>query len=152
MFSISDPVKADVQSCEAVLRALPDWFGIEEAIVQYVKDIEEMPTIHATVNGKIVGFLSVNRHNEVSAEIHVMGVLQEEHGIGIGSSMITTAEEYLKDDGVKLFQVKTLGPSHPDEGYAKTRAFYKAQGFLPLEEIVDFWEKGCPSLFMVKPL
>jgi hypothetical protein len=48
--------------------------------------------------------------------------------------------------------VKTIGESHPDKNYAKTRKFYSAQGFLPLEEIYDFWGKGLHTLFMVKPL
>ena len=30
--------------------------------------------------------------------------------------------------------MKTLGPSRPSEPYARTRDFYEAQGFVPLEE------------------
>jgi hypothetical protein len=44
-----------------------------------------------------------------------------------------------------------LGPSHPDVGYRKTRAFYEALGFEPLEELTDLWE-GNPCLVMVKVL
>lgn len=48
-----------------------------------------------------------------------------------------------------MLQVKTLGARHPDEGYARTRAFYRAVGFLPLEETDDLWP-GNPCLIMVK--
>jgi len=54
-------------------------------------------------------------------------------------------------DGVELLTVKTLGPSHPDAGYAKTRAFYAACGFLPVVELLDLWP-GNPCLIMAKPL
>ena len=53
--------------------------------------------------------------------------------------------------GVRLLEVKTLGPSHPDAGYALTRRFYEKRGFLPLEE-TDLWGEGTPCLIMVKPL
>ena len=33
------------QVCEQILRALPGWFGIEESLVQYVKDADTMQTM-----------------------------------------------------------------------------------------------------------
>ena len=47
--------------------------------------------------------------------------------------------------------VKTLGPSDHDEGYERTRRFYGACGFVPLEEIHGLWEHN-PCLLMVKRL
>ncbi len=149
---ISGPEKSNIHDCEQILRALPEYFGIEEAIVQYLEDIKTRSTFHAYIDQQLVGFLSTTRHTLSSAEIHVMGVLPQEHGKGIGSTLVKMAELYLKNNGVKLFEVKTLGESHPDMNYAKTRRFYLSQGFLPLEEIQDFWGKGLPTLFMVKPL
>jgi GNAT superfamily N-acetyltransferase len=81
-------MEKEFKDCEHALRALPDWFGIEESIIEYLKDIQTLPTFHATMNGKIVGFLAVRRHTPVSAEIHVMGVLPEEHTKGIGPGMM----------------------------------------------------------------
>jgi hypothetical protein len=51
-----------------------------------------------------------------------------------------------------MLQVKTLGPSHPDPFYRRTRAFYEAQGFVPLEETTAFWGEDNPTLVMVKSL
>jgi uncharacterized damage-inducible protein DinB len=50
-----------------------------------------------------------------------------------------------------FLQVKTLGPSHPDAGYKKTRQFYSSMGFQPLEEIPDLWP-GNPCMLMIKTL
>jgi hypothetical protein len=52
-------------------------------------------------------------------------------------------------NGFRLAQVKTLGPSHPDEGYAATRRFYAALGYLELEELTGPWP-GNPTAIMVK--
>ena len=50
-----------------------------------------------------------------------------------------------------MLTVKTLGPSDPDECYARTRRFYSACGFLPLEEFDDLWP-GTACLLMAKSL
>jgi hypothetical protein len=65
--------------------------------------------------------------------------------------LVETAETQLSLDGVRLLQVKTLGPSRVDENYAGTRAFYAAMGFLPVEELPDLWP-GNPCLVMAKAL
>ncbi len=37
------------QICEKILRSLPAWFGIEEAIVEYVHEVSQMPTFVAMI-------------------------------------------------------------------------------------------------------
>jgi len=140
--------KSDI--CEPILRSLPQWFGVEQSNIQYLKDIETLPTFLASIDGKVVGFLTINRHNEYAAEIHIMGVHPEVHRRGIGRSLIARVEEFLQHQGIEYWQVKTLGPSHPDKNYAKTRAFYMAMGFRPLEEFKELWDDTC--LLMVKGL
>ena len=65
--------------------------------------------------------------------------------------MIDAIEKDAVARGVRLLSVKTLGPSDPDPGYARTRHFYEASGFLALEE-TELWGAGTPCLLMVKPL
>ena len=64
---------------------------------------------------------------------------------------VKAVEQDARERGVQLLEVKTLGSSHPDPGYARTRQFYEQAGFLPLEE-TDLWGESNPCLFMVKPL
>jgi hypothetical protein len=47
--------------------------------------------------------------------------------------------------------VKTLGASRESEHYARTRRFYEARGFVPLEEFPNLWP-GNPALQLVKRL
>ena len=140
---------------EPILRALPDWFGIERATQQYIHDAGELPTFLAVDTWREnmpVGFLTLKQHSEASVEIYVMGVLPDYHRRGAGRALLEAAECYLRDKGVMFLQVKTLSAAHPDEGYRKTRAFYLAMGFRLLEEFPDLWGPENPCWQLVKAL
>lgn len=137
--------------CERILCALPEWFGMEAAIADYVKDVEPLPCWVIRVDGLDVGFMSLAAHRDWSREIHVMGVLPAYHGRGVGRALVEAAAAAALADGVRWLLVKTLGPSHPDPHYARTREFYLAMGFEPLEELLDLWP-GNPALLMARRL
>ena len=143
---LQDPT-ARSRLCESVLRDLPDWFGIEEATAAYVRDIAELPTFAIGDDA----FLAVKIHMPTAAEVYVMGVRPTHHREGLGTRLLTAAEDYLRERGIEYLQVKTLGPSLPDEGYERTRRFYETRGFVPLEEIHGLWEDN-PCLLLVKRL
>lgn len=140
---------------EPILRALPQWFGIEQATQMYICEAGQQPTFLAVDvehdNGP-VGFLTLLRHSPYSAEIYVMGVLPEYHRRGVGRALVYAAERQLRAEGVCFFQVKTLSNKHPDPGYQKTRAFYLAMGFRLLEEFPDLWGAHNPCWQLVKAL
>lgn len=64
MFSIEGPVFGRSADCERILHALPDWFGIDSAIVEYVEEVATLPTFVACAaesragDRPVVGFLS----------------------------------------------------------------------------------------------
>jgi ribosomal protein S18 acetylase RimI-like enzyme len=148
--SIEGPLLGQSAVCEPILRSLPDWFGIEESTAQYVRDIETMPTLIARADQQTVGFLTIHQHNAYSAEIHVMGILLSYHRQGIGKALVCQAEDGLRKQGVEFFQVKTISSSCECEAYARTRQFYRAMGFRPLEEFPTLWGTHNPCLQMVK--
>lgn len=135
-----------------MLRALPDWFGIEEAVVQYVRKSQDMKFWAAYVAGRPVGFLSLVRHNAYTSEIYCMGIHQGFHHHGMGTALVATCEEYCKEQGTDFLTVKSLDESRPHDGYAKTRQFYIAMGFRPLEVFATLWGEANPCLFMAKSL
>ena len=140
--------KADV--CESILRNLPEWFGIEEAVKEYINGVKDKVVLAAYVGKIAVGFLSIKEHNKFTSEVYVLGTLKEFQGRGIGRKLIEQATNFLKKESKKYLTVKTLSESHSDENYKKTRKFYRAMGFYPLEEIIEIWGKENPCLFMVK--
>jgi len=149
---VEGPLFNQASACVPILRALPDWFGIEEAILHYEQEIEYLPTFLVKIDGKVLGFLSLKQHNPFSIEIYVMGVKPDAQRGGIGSALVQAADSYASQLGVEYMQVKTLGPSRPNEEYAGTRAFYEAMGFRPLEEFPQIWDENNPCLILVKRL
>lgn len=135
-----------------ILRELPDWFGIEEAIIEYVEGVKNTDFYAAYDSGRPVGFISIKSNNEYTSEIYVMGILKQFHKRGIGKSLLETAKEDLLKNKIKFLMVKTLGESHPDENYKNTREFYVRAGFYPLEEIKEIWGEANPCLIMVKTI
>lgn len=143
----------DAPGCEAVLRSLPAWFGLEHAILDYRAAAAEHPTFGTRgPDGRVTSFLTTRRHFASSAEVHCMAVLPELRGRGIGSALLAAAEAWLAEGGVDFLQVKTLSASSPDLGYAETRAFYLAKGFVPLEELPELWDPHNPCLLLIKHL
>ena len=135
-----------------LLATVPEWFGLEEANQEYIDAARHMETWSVRdEHGRIIGVTLVDRDFPISADIHLMVVDRAWHGQGVGSAMLRAVASASRADGVRLLQVKTLGPSHPDAGYARTRHFYEKCGFLPLEE-TDLWGDDNPCLFMVMPL
>ena len=97
---------------------------------------------------KAVGFLALHGHNFATSEVHVMGVLAEYHRQGIGRQLVDWAIERCMAQGKRFLIVKTLAASDPHPGYARTRLFYEAMGFLPIQVFPELWDKDNPCLLM----
>jgi len=131
----------------AVLRDLPEWFGIEESTRQYIEEAATLPTLAVEPD---LGFLCLKQHTPRAAELYVMGVRRDQHRHGIGRALVAAAERWCRARGICYLQVKTLGASRPDGNYEATRAFYEAVGFVPLEELHGVWSHDNPALILVK--
>jgi len=157
------------QTVERLLRALPQWFGIEASNAAYVEAARRLPAYLAwpapgpgpssALAGPddgpgpgAAGVLLLERHFPGAAEIYLLAVDPAYHRQGAGRALLAAAQASLVSDGVEFLQVKTLGPSRPDEGYERTREFYAAVGFTPLEELHGLWDQGNPCLIMIKHL
>ena len=81
-----------------------------------------------------------------------MGILPQYHSKCIEKLLIKELENYLKNEGVKILQVKTVSADRECRAYAKTRAFYKAVGFFPLEVFPNLWNEANPCLILVKQI
>jgi len=136
--------------CLAVLRALPEWFGVEAAILGYAVSVKALPFFVAQDGTRDVGFIALQRNTPSAMEIHVMGVLKAYQRQGIGMALLSQAEWHGREAGAEFLTVKTLDESVSDEFYAKTRRFYLGAGFRPLEVFPLHWNKENPCLFMAK--
>ena len=135
-----------------LLATVAEWFGIPESNAEYLEAARTKETwLVRDPAGVVVGVTLIDRHFPHVAEIHLTVVDRQHHGSGVGTAMVAAIEQDALQRGVRLLEVKTLGASHPDPGYARTRQFYEKVGFLPLEE-TDLWGESSPCLIMVKPL
>ncbi len=153
-FAIRGPLSGQGALAEGILRALPDWFGIESALVDYARAADELPTFVADRGEQTAGFLTLKPTSTHAVEVHVMAVLPGEHRRGVGRALVECAADYARAEGFSLLHVKTLAPtlSDPYPPYETTRAFYAAVGFLPLEELPQVWGPENPCLLMVMVL
>lgn len=145
-----DELKSNIT--DNILHQLPKWFGIEESVKDYIKSVRGKVFYAAYDGNDAIGFICLKFNNQYTAEIYVMGILEQYHRKGIGRKLINIAEQYIKDNNYKFFMVKTLGESSDYEYYRRTREFYKSVGFYPLEEIKEIWNEENPCLIMVKSI
>jgi GNAT superfamily N-acetyltransferase len=140
------------EAIERLLRGLPEWFGLEQPLLDYVEHSRTLPTTVALDGDEVVGACVVRRHFPRAAEIELMAVPRDRHRQGIGRRLVEHVTDALRSEGVALLQVKTFGPSGDSPEYERTRAFYEAVGFLPLEELRELWDEDNPCLILVMPL
>jgi GNAT superfamily N-acetyltransferase len=142
-------VEGKSDACRAILTDLPEWFGIPEALEDYVATAQRSDMLACKSAGAIVAFMSLRKTSDAACEIVAMGVRRAFHRHGYGRALVLAAEKWATEHGCRFMHVKTLGASHPSTYYAATRRFYETVGFVPLEELNGLWP-GNPCLIMVK--
>lgn len=148
-----EPLQAThAPACEAIARALPDWFGIEEGLVNLRAEAEEGWGWVAIASGEVVAFLTLLQHFTETWEITWMAVAPAWRRQGLGRQLIEAAVAQCREAGARFLQVKTLADLHPSPEYAETRAFYRSVGFVPLEVFPELWGSANPCLLLVRPL
>lgn len=138
--------------CEAVLRSLPMWFGIERALLMYARDSATLPTFALEEDSRLIGFLTLREHFPEAWDIHCVAVRAEARGQGHGSRLLAHAEAWLVQRGVRFLQVKTVAATSPSPEYAETREFYRRRGFSPIEIFPTLWDAHNPALQCIKVL
>jgi len=138
--------------CEAVLRSLFMWFGIEHALLMYVRDTTVMPTFALADGRDLVGFLTLREHFAEAWDIHCVAIRADSRGQGHGSRLLAHAEGWLRSRDVRFLQVKTVAATSPSKEYAETREFYNRRGFTPIEIVPTLWDPHNPALQYIKVL
>lgn len=149
---IIGPSLARTADCEAVLRSLPMWFGIENALLMYVRDSAIMPTFALSEGSNLIGFLTLREHFPEAWDIHCVAIKADARGQGHGSRLLAHAEAWLLERGARFLQVKTVAATSPSREYAETREFYRRRGFTPIEVFPMLWDAHNPAIQCIKVL
>ncbi len=143
--------KQDIPACTRILRNLAQWFGIEQAILNYEQSLTDLDGYIAEIDSSVVGFVGLKRYGAYSIEINVIAVQPLVRHSGIGKALLEYVEAKATTPSTKLLHTKTIAPSSPDENYAETRLFWEAVGFSPMDEL-ELWAEHNPCQVMVKPI
>jgi GNAT superfamily N-acetyltransferase len=143
---------SDAPACDAIIASLPDWFGVPEGIRECAEAVRTQPGLAYERDGRVVGFLTIDRPSDVTAEISWIAVHADERGRGAGTDLVARLVADLAATSVRLLLVKTLS-DREDRGpeYAATRAFYLARGFTPAAEL-DLFGPENPIQLMSRPV
>jgi ribosomal protein S18 acetylase RimI-like enzyme len=114
-------VAGDAPGCDAVIASLPYHFGNEDG----------------------------------TSEITWMAVHADRRGQGIGRALMRQLTGDLRRQGRRLLLVLTVSELEEEpginDGYGRTRAFYRSVGFVPARELPDLWP-GDKALLLAMPL
>jgi GNAT superfamily N-acetyltransferase len=140
----------DADACDAIIRELPEWFGMEEGIRDCAQAVRSQAGFVAVEGDDVVGFLTFTTTSETS-EITWMGVRAGRRRRGTGRALIEVLTEHLRAEGVPRLQVKTLSAREPYPPYAETRSFYRSMGFTEEQEL-DIWGPENPAVLLGRDL
>lgn len=135
--------------CTSILAELPEWFGIPELNASYAAHAEREQAWVAEEAGEPLGLMTLVDQGFSAIDIHLLAVRPHVHRRGVGLALIRQACLIARELGKRYVTVKTRGPSLPYEPYERTRAFYLAVGFEPLEELTELWGPENPCLIMI---
>jgi ribosomal protein S18 acetylase RimI-like enzyme len=133
-----------------ILRKLPEWFGSEGSLQDYVNTVSEYPFFAAFGNENCIGFFSGKIHYERTGDIYVCGVDPGFHGKGIGTLLYKALEGYFIEKNCEYAVVKTLSEISQYGPYLMTKKFYTKMGFKELLTFSEMWDKDNPCLLMIK--
>lgn len=134
--------------CSNILRRLPEWFSLEEGILQYAEECKDYSFWAYVENDEYVGFAALKETSSYTVEIAVMGVVSEYQNKGIGSKLFKSCYSFAKENGYEFIQVKTVKKGKY-KSYDLTNSFYIKLGFKELECIDNLWDKNNPCQIYV---
>ncbi len=131
-----------------VLKDLPEWFGMDDAISDYVENSVKYPLWVAKKDDEVLGFINLKETALEVGEVYCMGIKKNWHNNKIGTRLFYELEKYAKNY-YKFIQVKTIEQGRYKE-YDQTINFYKSVGFIEFEVFPTLWDEWNPCLIMIK--
>jgi ribosomal protein S18 acetylase RimI-like enzyme len=131
----------------------PDEVAVAEEVVDsYLKDSYQSGyyILVAEVEKRVSGFICYGPTplTEGTWDIYWVAVGRGEQRRGVGSALMTFAEDEIKKAGGRLVIIETS--SQPE--YERTRRFYHRHGFKLVSRIPDFYAPGDDKLMLLKRL
>jgi GNAT superfamily N-acetyltransferase len=140
---------ADGDACDAIMRGLPEWFGLEHGLVECSRAVREDGGFAVLQDGAVAGFATLRRTTDAALEITWLAVERARHGHGLGRALVEAAAARADAEGSTFLTAWTLAASDADPHYATTRAFYARMGFAAAAE-AEIWGPENPAVLLVR--
>jgi GNAT superfamily N-acetyltransferase len=127
----------------AIAQSLAPWFT-ETGLAHIRIDVKFQPGFVADLDARTAGFITYYVA-EGAGNIGWVGMRQEYIRRGIGRRLVQAVFDELRTAGVEELHVRTLGESVNYAPYARTRAFYRAMGFVDFKSTMQD-NPECPEL------
>ncbi|PYY32259.1 GNAT family N-acetyltransferase [Curtobacterium sp. MCBD17_030] len=111
-------------------------FGGESTIAAYAEDAGNpaFDSLIVTRDNRTRGVILTRRRFPETVEVHLLVVDDTVHRSGIGSFLLQEAADRARGAGAKMLTVRVLGEGRGHRGWVGVRAFYEANGFIPLDD------------------
>ena len=123
---------------------------LDDMIAGYLEDSARDIWFVAVADGQVVGFgyCEPERMTSGTWNLLAIGILARCRGFGIGRAMMRYLENRLRTGGERVLVVETMGTP----AYARTRAFYRSNGYAEEARIREFYEPGGDKIVFWKHL
>ena len=123
---------------------------LDDMIAGYLEDSTGDIWFVAVADGQVVGFgyCEPERMTSGTWNLLAIGVLASHRGCSIGGAMMRYLEDRLRTCGERVLLVETMGTP----AYARTRAFYRSNGYAEEARIREFYEPGGDKIVFWKHL
>jgi len=81
-------------------------------------------------------------------DIYWIAVSPSEKGMGVGSALLSYAEDKIKEAGGRLIVIETSSQA----GYERTRRFYQKHAYETIAQITDFYAPGDDKIILQRRL
>ncbi len=135
-----------------ILTELPEHFGIDSAIKDYINGVKETHFLAAKNQGEYVGFYALKAENPKVLNLYVLGILKAYQNQGIGKRLQASCERYAREHSFQYLMVLTLATKANHKPYLRTHRFYQRMGFIDFFQSDELFDEHNPALIMLKAL
>ena len=150
-FRCRETVPEDHPTVIQLARSLTQFFP-QDVISLIEAAVAKNPSIVGEMGDEKIGFLVYTIRDSRTAEIVWMGIKEDYHGLGLGSSMLEELETMLEEQGIRKLVASTLSYTTDYKPYEKVRTFYYTRGFSSIGIQHNYYDDGLDRLLLVKKL
>ena len=104
----------DAAATERILRSLPTWSGVEDALrASVLRTAIAEASFVARVDGEVVGVVLVDRGTPATAELALLAVPADHRGCGIGRALVDAAATWAGFAGASQLEVRGRSDARP---------------------------------------